>query len=145
MSACEEEKGTGLLTSRLTVQPIFLPSTSPIFMQSLKTNSNSRNPGFLPRGEYRLFFLGVGGRGSTVSHQRRPAVQIKARQVGETARGCAVSGEVLCVAGGVRCVNQAPPNVGEEWLASLAVHNENEGFILQIKQKQHTFKWNELL
>lgn len=63
MSACEEEKGTGLLTSRLTVQPIFLPSTSPIFMQSLKTNSNSWNPGFLPRGEYRLFFLGGWGAG----------------------------------------------------------------------------------
>lgn len=45
MLGSEEERGVGgSLTRRLTVQPIFLPSTSPTFMQSLKTENNSQNP-----------------------------------------------------------------------------------------------------
>lgn len=47
--------------------------------------------------------------------------------------------------GGVKVCNYTPPDVGEKELGSLAIHNENEGFVLKIKQKQHAFKRDKQL
>lgn len=41
--------------------------------------------------------------------------------------------------------NYTPPDVVEEELGSLAIHNDNEGFVLKIKQNQHAFKRDKLL